>query len=145
MKAMSIKALPRLKDKLWILWQDLNRTLLGNMNLRERLEVQSNRSWCLGGIITRHLLSFVLLFYGWCTKICSAISEILSYQHKYVLPNIIVFVTASSWGKPQVLAFRDGYLLEALDEMLTPPKTKGKTMQSSEKWGGKFQSQKIVF
>lgn len=44
-----------------------------------------------------------------------------------------MLMSASSWGKLQVLAFRDGYLLDALDEMQTPPKTTGKMMQLSGK------------
>lgn len=47
-------------------------------------------------------------------------------------------ITASPWGKPQVLAFRDGYLLETLDEMPTPPARKDKMTQSSEKCEGEF-------
>lgn len=57
-----------------------------------------------------------------------------------------VFVcAASSWGKPQGKAFRDGFLHEALDEMSTPATKKSDTMQSSGKWGGKahFCSQTI--
>lgn len=44
---------------------------------------------------------------------------------------------ASSWGKPQGKALRDGFLHEALDEMPTPATKKRDTMQSSGKWGGK--------
>lgn len=40
---------------------------------------------------------------------------------------------ASSWGKPQGKAFRDGFLHEALDEMSTPAPKKSATMQSSGK------------
>lgn len=47
---------------------------------------------------------------------------------------------ASSWGKPQGKAFRDGFLHEALDEMSTPATKKSDTMQSSGKWGGKVQA-----
>ena len=41
--------------------------------------------------------------------------------------------TASSWGKPQGKAFRDGFLHEALDEMPTPATKKSDMMQSSGK------------
>lgn len=47
--------------------------------------------------------------------------------------NSIVSIAASSWGSPQVLAVRDGYLLETLDEMPTPTTRKGKGMQFSGK------------
>lgn len=40
---------------------------------------------------------------------------------------------ASSWGKPQGKAFRDGFLHEALDEMSTPAPKKSVTMPSSGK------------
>lgn len=49
----------------------------------------------------------------------------------------VALFLVSSWGKPQGLAFRDGFLHEALDEMSTPPTKKNDTMQSSEKWEGK--------
>ncbi|KTG41790.1 hypothetical protein cypCar_00044605 [Cyprinus carpio] len=45
------------------------------------------------------------------------------------IPSLLA--TASSWGKPQGLAFRDGFLHEALDEMSTPQTKKNDTMQSS--------------
>ena len=45
---------------------------------------------------------------------------------------------ASSWGKPQGKAYRNGFLHEALDEMPTPATKKSDTMQSSGKWGGKW-------
>lgn len=48
-----------------------------------------------------------------------------------------MLIKASSWGKPQVQAFRDGYLLGAWDEMSAPTMKKDSMMQSSEKWEGK--------
>lgn len=50
----------------------------------------------------------------------------------------LLFIAASSWGKPQVQAFRDGYLLAAWDERSTPTMKKDNTMQSSEKWEGNW-------
>jgi hypothetical protein len=45
----------------------------------------------------------------------------------------MLLIAASSWGKPQDLAFRDGFLHEALDEMPMPPMKKNDMMQSSGK------------
>lgn len=46
----------------------------------------------------------------------------------YNSSDLLYCSTASSWGKPQGLAFRDGFLHEALDEMSTPPTKKNDTM-----------------
>lgn len=63
-------------------------------------------------------------------------SDIKPYLYdKYflIITHTFLSIAASSRGRPQDLPVRNGFLLEALDEMSTPPTKKSEMMQSSGK------------